>query len=141
MIDNTGRVVWYARFDLGPSLNFQAQPNGRYVARPTTLDQSDVEPLIELDHLGNITRTLDCARGLRPRFHDLLVETNGSYWIMCDETRELDLSGLGGVAGAKVTGTVVQHIDSAGNPVFDWSPFDHFEITDTGPRASGPARW
>lgn len=130
VIDNTGRVVWYARFDLGPSLNFQAQPNGRYVARPTTLDQSDVEPLIELDHLGNITRTLDCARGLRPRFHDLLVETNGSYWIMCDETRELDLSGLGGVAGAKVTGTVVQHIDSAGNPVFDWSPFDHFEITD-----------
>ena len=139
VIDNSGRVVWYVRFDLGPSLNFQAQPNGRYVARPTSLDPSDVEPLIELDPLGNVTRTLDCARGLRPRFHDLLVEPNGSYWLMCDEIREMDLSGLGGVAGAKVTGTVVQHIDAAGNLLFDWSPFDHFDITDATPDVrSGP---
>lgn len=139
VIDNTGRVVWYVRFDLGPSLNFQAQPNGRYVARPTSLDPNDVEPVIELDPLGNVTRTLDCARGLRPRFHDLLVEPNGSYWLMCDETREMDLSGVGGVAGAKVTGTVVQHIDAAGNPLFDWSPFDHFDITDAAPDVrSGP---
>jgi Arylsulfotransferase (ASST) len=139
VIDNTGRVVWYVRFALGPSLNFQAQPNGRYVARPTTLDPSDVEPLIELDPLGNITRTLDCARGLRPRFHDLMVEPDGSYWLMCDEVHEMDLSALGGAAGAKVTGTVVQHLDAAGNLLFDWSPFDHFDITDVDQEfRSGP---
>jgi hypothetical protein len=130
VIDDSGRVVWYVRFAAGPSLNFQAQPNGRFVARPTTLDPSDVEPLLELDPLGNVTRILDCARGLRARFHDVLVEEDGSYWLMCDEIHEMDLSGVGGVAEAKVTGTVVQHLDPAGSLIFEWSPFDHFEITD-----------
>jgi len=128
-IDNTGRVVWYVRFE-GPSLNFEAQPNGRYIARPSTPDPADVELLVEFDPLGTVTRRLGCARGLRPRFHDVLVEPEGSYWLMCDDTRLMDLSGLGGVAGANVTATVVQHVDPAGTLMFQWSPFDHFEITD-----------
>jgi hypothetical protein len=37
---------------------------------------------------------------------------------------------MGGVAGALVTGTVVQHLDSSGKLLFEWSPFDHFDITD-----------
>lgn len=130
VIDNTGRVVWYVRFAEGPSLNFQAQPNGRYIARPSTLDPSDVEPLVEFDPLGTVTRRLGCAPGLRPRFHDVLVEPDGSYWLMCDETRVMDLSGVGGLAAANVTGTVVQHLDPGGTLIFEWSPFDHFEITD-----------
>jgi hypothetical protein len=131
VIDNTGRVVWYVRFPEGPSLNFQAQSNGRYIARPFTTDSSDLQPVLEFDPLGTVTRRLGCARGLRPRFHDLLVQHDGSYWVMCDETRVMDLSGVGGVAGAQVTGTVVQHLHRAGGLVFEWSPFDdHFEITD-----------
>jgi hypothetical protein len=130
VIDNTGRVVWYVRLPDGPSLNFQAQSNGRYIARPFTPDTSDAKPVLEFDPLGTITRRLGCARGLRPRFHDLLVQPDGSYWLMCDETRVMDLSGVGGVAGAQVTGTVVQHLDPGGSLLFEWSPFDHFEITD-----------
>src|SRR5436190_1114175 len=56
VIDNTGRVVWYRRFPNGPGLTFMAQPNGRYVARPSTPDVSDEEPWLELDPLGNVTR-------------------------------------------------------------------------------------
>jgi len=139
VIDDTGRVVWYVRFPDGPSLNFQAQPNGRYVARPFTPDNTDLTPLIELDPLGTITRRLGCARGLRARFHDVLVQPDGSYWLMCDETRVMDLSGVGGLADAAVTGTVVQHLDAAGGPLFEWSPFDHFEITDVDQETrSGP---
>ncbi len=139
VIDNTGRVVWYIRFPDGPSLNFQAQSNGRYIALPFTPDTSDLKPLREFDPLGTVTRTLGCARGLRPRFHDLLVQPDGSYWLMCDETRVMDLSGVGGTAGAIVTGTVVQHLDPTGGLVFQWSPFDHFEITDVDQETrSGP---
>jgi hypothetical protein len=130
VIDNTGRVVWYVRFAEGPSLNFQAQPNGRYIARPSTPDPSDIEPLVEFDPLGNVTRRLDCAHGLRPRFHDALVLPDNSYWLMCDESRVMDLSDVGGVSGATVLGTVVQHLDPAGVLLFEWSSFDHFEITD-----------
>lgn len=143
IIDGSGRVVWYLRFPDGPSLNFQAQVDGRYVARPTTADPADVEPLVEFDLLGNPARTLACARGLRPRFHDVLVEPDGGYWLMCDETRVMDLSAAGGVPAAEVTGTVVQHLDPSGGLLFEWSAFDHFQITDLedGGRAGSTVNW
>jgi hypothetical protein len=130
VIDNTGRVVWYHHFPDGLGLSFMAQPNAGYVARPPTLDPADMEPWLELDPLGNATRELACARGLQSRPHDLIAEPDGSYWIMCDETRTMDLTGVGGLAGARVMGTVVQHVGAAGSVLFEWSPFDHFDITD-----------
>jgi hypothetical protein len=143
VIDNVGRVVWYRRFDEGPGLNFVAQPNGHYAARPPTTDMLDVEPWVELDPLGNVRRSLGCARGLTARLHDLLIEPDGGYWILCDETRPMDLSGLGGAAGAQVTGTVVQHVGADGALRFEWSPFDHFAITDLPPadRAGSAVNW
>jgi hypothetical protein len=130
VIDNDGRVVWYRAFERGPGLNFQPQPNGRYVARPPPADAATPSPWVEIDPLGNDTRTLTCARGLQPRFHDLIVTPDGDYWIMCDETRTMDLSNEGGLAEARVTGTVVQHLSAGGQLLFEWSPFDHFAITD-----------
>jgi hypothetical protein len=130
VIDNTGRVVWYRYFPDGVGLNFMPQPTGHYVLRPPTPAAGDVEPWIELDVLGDITRTLTCLGGLQTRPHDLILEPDGGYWIMCDEMRTMDLSGMGGVANARVTGTVIQHISASGELVFRWSPFDHFDITD-----------
>lgn len=142
VIDNAGRVVWYHRFPNGAGLNFQAQPTGRYVARPPTASGQPVT-WIEIDPLGNVTGMLSCAGGLQPRFHDLLVLTDGSYWIMCDETRTLDLTAMGGLADARVTGTVVQHIDASGGLAFSWSPFDHLAVTDLDPvdRAGPVVNW
>ena len=129
-IDNTGRVVWYRRFPNGPGLNFMVQPTGHYVVRPPTPETGDIEPWLELDALGNVTRSFGCARGLPSRFHDLISEPDGSYWILCDEARAMDLTPFGGLAAARVTGTVVQHVAADGAPLFEWSPFDHFAITD-----------
>jgi hypothetical protein len=133
VIDNTGRAVWYHAFPNGPGLTFMAQPNGRYVARPSTPDPTDVELWEEIDPLGNVTRTFGCALGLQSRPHDLISQRDGSYWIMCDETRTMDLTADGGVAGARVTGTNVQHVSADGRLLFGWSPFDHFAITDVEP--------
>jgi hypothetical protein len=144
VIDNAGRVVWYRRFDpTGPGLNFQAQPNGRYVALPATPDPADIESFVEVDHLGDETRRLGCAAGLRPRFHDLLVERDGGYWIMCDEARTMDLTAVGGQAAARVTGTVIQHIAPGGELLFQWNAFDHFSITDldSASRAGATVNW
>jgi hypothetical protein len=130
-IDNTGRVVWYRWIPPGgPGLNFMAQPTGRFVARPTTPDTADPDLWVELDPMGNLLRRFGCAGGLPARFHDLISEADGGYWIMCDETRVMDLSAVGGLADARVTGTVVQHVGPAGELLFQWSPFDHFAITD-----------
>ncbi len=143
VIDNTGRVVWYRGFTDGPGLNFQVQPTGRYTVRPPTPDPNDREPWIELDALGNVTRTFNCAGGLLARFHDLIALDDGSYWIMCDETRTLDLSGVGGLTNAQVTGTVIQHVSASGELLFQWSPFDHFAITDVdaASRAGALVNW
>jgi hypothetical protein len=130
VIDNTGRVVWYHRFVNGVGLSFMAQPIGRYVARPPTPQAGDLEPWVELDPLGTVMRALDCARSLPSRPHDLIGEPDGSYWIMCDDTRVMDLTAVGGVSEARVTGTVVQHVSAEGTLLFEWNPFDHFAITD-----------
>jgi len=143
VIDNTGRVVWYRYFPDGTGLNFMAQPTGHYVLRPPTPTAGDIEPWLELDPLGNITRTLSCVSGLQPRPHDLILESDGSYWILCDETRTMDLTAFGGVAAARVTGTDIQHVGPAGELLFQWSPFDHFEITDlaAADRAGANVNW
>ena len=125
-IDNTGRVVWYYRFPNGPGLNFQAQPNGRYAARPPT--SAAGASWVELDPTGTITRTLGCARGFPPRMHDLLVERDGSYWLLCDEVRTLDLSAQGASPQARVLGTSVQRRSPTGEVLFEWSPFDYLEV-------------
>jgi hypothetical protein len=130
VIDNGGRVVWYRRYEVGPGLNFMAQPTGHYVVKPPTMAIGDIEPWLVLDPLGNVTRTLRCANGLQSRPHDLILEEDGSYRIMCDETRTMDLSAVGGVVGARVTGTVLQHVESSGQLRTQWSAFDHFQITD-----------
>jgi len=144
VIDNTGRVVWYHRFDPGgPGLNFMAQPNGRYVARPTTPATDDLDLWVEVEPLGNVTRTFGCANGLQARFHDLIAEPDGGYWIMCDETRVMDLTASGGVAGARVMGTAVQHVGPGGVLLFEWSPFDHLGITDldSASRTGATVNW
>ena len=130
VIDNSGRVVWYRRFPDGAGLNFMAQPTGRYTIRPPTPATGDIEPWLELDPSGEVTRTFGCAGGLSSRLHDVLLAPDGSHWILCDETRTIDLTASGGVADAQVTGTVVQHVARGGELLFQWSPFGQFDITD-----------
>jgi len=125
-IDNTGRVVWYYRFPNGPGLNFQAQPNGRYAARPPT--SSSIASWVEIDPAGTITRTLGCARGFPPRMHDLFVERDGSYWLLCDEVRTLDLSAQGESPQTRVLGQSVQRRSPAADVLFEWSSFDYLEV-------------
>jgi outer membrane protein assembly factor BamB len=55
----------------------------------------------------------------------------------------MDLTALGGVANAQVTGTVVQHMSAAGDLLFQWSPFDYFALTDldSASRAGPTVNW
>jgi hypothetical protein len=130
VIDTAGRVVWYRRLDGGATLNFQVQPTGTYTTSPVTPPADDLTPWVEYDRLGNEIRRLGCVGGLRARFHELIAQPDGSYWLMCDDTRTLDLTAIGGVAAAAVTGTVVQHVGAGGELLFEWSVWDHFALTD-----------
>jgi hypothetical protein len=127
VIDNSGRVVWYRRFTNGPGLNFQAQPDGRYAARPPAA-AGETGGWVEIGVDGNIARTLGCAHGYPSRMHDMIAQPDGSYWLLCDETRTMDLSAQGESPHARVLGTNVQHRGANGDSLFEWSPFDHFQV-------------
>jgi hypothetical protein len=127
VIDNTGRVVWYHRFPNGPGLNFQPQPDGRYAARPPAA-AGESGSWVEIGIGGDVTRTLDCAHDYPPRMHDMIAEPDGSYWLLCDETRTMDLSSQGESPHARVLGINVQHRGANGDSLFEWSAFDHFQV-------------
>jgi hypothetical protein len=137
IVDNTGKVVWYRDFPGGVLNSFQAHLNGTY----SILGTADLTPRFHvLNILGQETGTIECKNGFKTRFHDFMVAAGGDYWILCDDTRTMDLSSLGGDAAAQVTGTVVQHVETGGSVSFEWNSFDHFQITDL-PAAdrSGPS--
>ncbi|MGH9888292.1 MAG: aryl-sulfate sulfotransferase, partial [bacterium] len=127
VIDNVGRVVWYRFFPNGPGLNFQPQPNGTYAARPPVA-LGEVASWLEIAPDGSVARTVGCARGLPPRMHDMIAQTDGSYWLLCDDVRTVDLSAQGKSSQTRVMGTSVQWRSATGDVLFEWSPFDHFEI-------------
>jgi hypothetical protein len=125
ILDNTGKIVWY-RFQPGGVLgSWQAQANGLY----TWLNQADSSGYYVFDTLGDQIGRISCV-GFKTRFHDLMVLANGERWIMCDQDSIMDLSAVGGVAGAHVTASVVQRQSAAGDVLWEWRTLDHFAITD-----------
>lgn len=126
IIDNQARVRWYLSNPDGVLNSFQAHDNGFY----TSFRLSEDPPRFKvIDPLGQQTGTIGCV-GRHTRFHDILVEEAGDYWIMCDDTIPMDLSGIGGQADAQTIWTVVQHVSAGGSLLWEWNSADHFDITD-----------
>ena len=123
IVDNTGRVVWYAYLPAGVLNSFQVHANGTYTLRDTP------GTMYVLNVLGERIGTLPCV-GYPTRFHDVMILRDGSAWVMCDDNRTMDLSALGGHAEANVSATVIQHLSPGGQVLFEWNAFDHFAITD-----------
>jgi len=125
-VDNSGKVVWYHHSPNGTLNSFQAHPAGVY----TLLGTGPLETEFKvLNALGEQIATVTCV-GRPTRFHDLLIAAGGDAWLLCDETRTMDLSAIGGLDSAEVTATVVQHLSAAGAVLWEWNAFDHFVLTD-----------
>jgi len=86
-----------------------------------------------LDELGNETGRMACVGRDETRFHEIQVRADGSYWVMCEDRRIADLTSLGGLAEVELDWTVVQHVSSTGQLVWEWLSADHFDITDVDP--------
>ena len=143
VINNTGRIVWYrAIANGGPGLNFMVLQSGHYVGRPLTGMGVPVK-FILYNAVGDSVRAIWCRNDLATRFHDVIVEPDGSHWMMCDDTRTVDMTAYGGSATASVTGTGIQHINAAGDLTLNWSPFDHVAYTDADTMIlkSSPINW
>jgi hypothetical protein len=127
MVDNAGTVVWYHQATPSVLHSFQAHPAGVYTLSGNTAAAQT--QFLLLNALGEEIGTLACV-GRPTRFHEVLVAAGGDAWLLCDETRTMDLTAEGGNAAAQVTGTVVQHLTAEGALDWEWNAFDHFAITD-----------
>ena len=65
-------------------------------------------------------------------WHDVIRLSNGHYLLLLFETKEMDLSKIveGGSETATVIGNMLVETDNTGKIYWEWSVFDHFEITD-----------
>ncbi len=64
--------------------------------------------------------------------HDFTMLENGHSLLMGVESRTVDMSLVvpGGNPNATVLGLLIQEQDEDHNTVFEWTSFDHFEVTD-----------
>lgn len=139
IIDNTGKVVWYLQSNNGVLNTFQAQGHGTYTLMGLVAPPGDPQYLV-LNELGEQVDSLKCLGGYYTRFHEVRITAQGDKWLVCDQTRTMDLSAIGGFANAQVTSNLIQHLDANNQLLFQWDCLDHMQITDLDSLdRSGPA--
>ena len=129
LLDNSGFPVFFRKMR-GPTMDFKVQPNGLL---------SFIQP-----HLPNwnwVAYTMDNSYTVVDSFmsvgywtdlHDFQIIPNGNALLLAKEYRIMDLSQIieGGQPAARIEGCIIQELDQDKNVVFEWSSFDHFDITD-----------
>ncbi|MCF8365151.1 MAG: aryl-sulfate sulfotransferase [Bacteroidales bacterium] len=124
--DNYGTPVYFKKSD-GDVMDFKIQPNGMLSyyddgLKKHLLMNHAFRPIDTISYLNN---PID--------FHDFHILENGNYLLLGVELRLVDMDTVveGGHPGVTVAQCQIQIQDNAGNIVFEWSGWDHFQITDT----------
>lgn len=65
-------------------------------------------------------------------FHEFRVLANGNILVMGYDVRTIDMSSVvaNGNPNARVMGNIIREVTPAGTIVFEWSSFDHVDITE-----------
>lgn len=132
ILDTLGMPIYYQKHaDNSIARGFTRQENGflSFYSR----DQYSYEGKhVILDSTYNVLKEIDALNGFYLDPHELIINEDGSYWILAFDIREVDMSVIinGGHPNATVIGCVIQHISESQNLLFQWNSWDHFEITD-----------
>lgn len=127
--DDSGEPVYWQRMPPGISaIDFKQQPDGSL-----TYFDSQTAGWHVLDNTYSTTRIITATNGYTADLHDLQILPNGDALFLIYDPHQIDMSHIisGGVTTATVIGLVIQEIDTTNLPVFQWSSWDHFLITDT----------
>jgi len=132
IMDTLGFPVYYKTFNLANAVqDFYLQEETGYLTYYKNSDST----YVAVDSSYNILATYEAANGYKADGHELIVLEDESYWLMIYDTRIIDMSQIvpQGQVNAHVTGLIIQHIDDAGNLLFEWQSWNHMEITDADP--------
>jgi len=127
ILDTTGFPVYY-RMMHGFNSNFTKQEQTGTLTWFSMVDTT----FHELDSSYNEINTYRAKNGFITDGHELRLLADGSYWLLAQDIRVVDMSVLieGGNPAADVIGAVILHIDGNGAVLFEWNSWDHFDIFD-----------
>lgn len=125
ILDNSGAPVWYHR---GRMYDFKIQRNGTI-----TWCTGDDLGFPAFDQNFNYLQTYKTANGYNTDGHELKVLPNGSYFMIGYRNNLVDMGQyVQGGGDATVRETVLQEFTAAGELVFQWRPWDNYDIRLSG---------
>ena len=125
ILDNSGLPIWYRR---GRMENFKTEQNHLI----TGYLESSSGGFPAFDQNFNYIQTFRTTNGYLTDSHDLNVLADGSYLMLGYRLNTVDMSRYvaGGRTNAVVTEGVVQEFTAAGELIFQWRAWDHYDIRD-----------
>ena len=126
ILDNNGLPIWYRR---GRMENFKTEQNHLI----TGYLDSSIGGFPAFDRNFNYIQTFRTTNGYLTDRHELKVLADGSYLMLGVRFNPVDMSKyvVGGRTNAVVTEGVVQEFTAAGELIFQWRAWDHYDIRDS----------
>ena len=126
ILDNNGLPIWYRR---GRMENFKVEQNHLITGYP----DPTIGGFPAFDRNLNYIKTFCTTNGYVTDSHELKVLTDGSYLMLGVRLNTVDMSKyvVGGRTNAVVTEGVVQEFTAAGELIFQWRAWDHYDIRDS----------
>lgn len=129
IINNDGSVEWACDFG-SDGQDFKINFNGYF----TYYSYDNIQWYV-MDSSFNIIDSIHCGNGYESQTnnHDISLYPNGHALLLAIDYQTIDMSAYGGKPDASVKTVIIQELDSNKDVVFEWSGWDHFQITDAAP--------
>ncbi len=127
LLDNDGLPVWYRS---GRMYDFKVQRNG--MLSWGGYDGNGGYIFTMADQNFNVITSYGSTNGYVTDPHELKIQPDGTYFLIGDQNSIVDLSKyiVGGSTFASVMESVVQGFTPAGELIFQWRPWDNYDIRD-----------
>ena len=127
IFDNNGSPIWYTRVP-DEHRDMKVQKNGVM----TMLARDGGLHFIGFDNHYRQIANYTAVNGYSTDDHELQVLPDGSYYLLAMHTEVVDMTRFvsNGSRGASVTEEILQGFSAAGELIFQWRAWDHFDILD-----------
>jgi hypothetical protein len=136
ILDDRGQVVFFHPTTPNTAMNFRV---ARYHSKPvlTWWEGKSESGLgrgthVILDQSYRELARVPAGRGRQSDLHEFVITPHNTALVTSYEVRQADLSSVGGPAGGKVIGGIVQELAlPSGRVLFEWRSLDHVPVEET----------
>ncbi|MCX6146447.1 MAG: aryl-sulfate sulfotransferase [Candidatus Kapabacteria bacterium] len=128
IMDNYGNSIDTAAFRiLGDGFDLKLQKNGML-----TYFNPEFNTFYGVNSKYQIVDSFAAPTSLLTDFHELVLNADGSYFIMSQDNRKMDMSKIipNGKENATIAGFMIYEYNSNKQEVWKWSTWENFAVTD-----------